>query len=498
MLKISFARPASKAPSVWVVFSTQATKPTPALTRLDEAVDGALLRALAAAPDFKSKTGQTLTLFAPCEDGPERIVLVGAGDPAKLTALELEEMGAALARALSGVKTASVFTATLGATKSVMAQQAALIAHGAQLAAYRYEKFKAPKKDVTPLSALTLLVEYPIAAHKAFAPLEAVTEGALTARDLGNEPPNSLTPTALADAAMELRKLGVKVQVLDERQMKKLGMGSLLAVAQGSVQPPRMAIMQWNGAPRAKNKRPLALVGKGVTFDAGGISLKSNAGMIEMKYDMMGAAAVLGTMKALAKRKAKANVVGLIGLVENMPSGNALRPGDIIRAGDGQTIEVLNADAEGRLVLADVLWYAQKHFKPHTAIDLATLTGAIMFALGHEYAGLFSNDDKLSANLSEAGEKTGEKVWRMPLCKTFDKMVDSQIADMRNVTGVSDAGSCTAAQFLQRFVKGDMKWAHLDIAGTAWGNKSNKLAPTGPAGYGVRLLNRLIADNFEE
>ena len=290
-----------------------------------------------------------------------------------------------------------------------------------------------------------------------------------------------------------LTKLGVKVEVFGEKQLEKLGMRALLGVGQGSRRESQVAVMQWNGAGRGR--QPIAFLGKGVTFDTGGISIKPAAGMGDMKWDMGGAGAVAGLMMALAGRKAKANVVGLIGLVENMPDGNAQRPGDIVTSMSGKTIEILNTDAEGRLVLADVLWYCQQRFKPAFMVDLATLTGAIIVSLGHEYAGLFANDDALAKNLIAAGEATGEKVWRMPLAGAYDKMIDSDIADVKNIGG-RDAGSITAAQFLQRFTNG-VPWAHLDIAGMAWSSKDSDTVPKGGTGYGVRLLDRLVRDYYE-
>ena len=502
MLKISFSPAATKTKAALVLFIAQNAKLSTEAAKIDQGLGGAIVRAIVSSTTFKGKKGQTLLLPAPHAEGPSHVLLVGLGETAKVDTLVLETLGATLATTLShaGEKTAVVLVETLKGIKIKAAEAAAHIGHGAQLRTYRFEKYKAPKKvedRTVTLEALTLAVPDGVAAKHAFSALEAVSQGVTMARDLGHEPPNVLTPTVMAEATKSLSKLGVKVQILDEKQMKALGMGSLLAVAQGSATPARMAIMRWNGDAKAKDKRPLALIGKGVTFDSGGISLKPGAGMDEMKFDMLGAAAVIGTMKALALRKAKVNVVGLVGLVENMPSGNALRPGDIITAGSGQTIEVLNTDAEGRLVLADVMWYAQKHFKPHTMIDLATLTGAILISFGHEYAGLFTNNDKLAERLTKAGHAIDEPLWRMPLCKTFDKMMDSTIADLRNFSGSREAGSCTAAQFLQRFVEKDVAWAHLDIAGTAWIPKDKDLAPKGPTAFGVRLLNRLIADNFE-
>ncbi|MFZ4687309.1 MAG: leucyl aminopeptidase, partial [Hyphomonadaceae bacterium] len=313
-----------------------------------------------------------------------------------------------------------------------------------------------------------------------------------------SEPPNVLHPESYADRIQELTELGLEIEVLDVAAMTKLGMGSLLGVGQGSVRGSRLVVLKWMGA-KDKKSAPVAFVGKGVTFDTGGISLKPGPGMQDMKGDMGGSAAVVGAMISIAKRKAKANVVGLVGLVENMPDGNAQRPGDIVRAAAGKTIEIQNTDAEGRLVLCDVLWYAQKKFHPKAMIDLATLTGAIIISLGNEHAGLFSNDDDLASKLTAAGKVEGEPVWRLPLGAGYDKQIDSEVADMRNIGNAGNAGSITAAQFLQRFVDEGRAWAHLDIAGTAWkpGN-DNPLEPTWATGWGVRILDRLIADNYED
>ena len=314
------------------------------------------------------------------------------------------------------------------------------------------------------------------------------------ARNLVNEPANILFPVEFATRAKELEKLGVEVDILDVKAMQKLGMGALLGVGQGSVRESRMVVMRWNGN-KASKAKPVAFVGKGVCFDTGGISIKPGAGMEDMKGDMAGAACVTGLMHALAARKAKVNAIGAIGLVENMPDGNAQRPGDIVKTMSGQTVEVLNTDAEGRLVLADVLWYIQDKYKPEFMVDLATLTGAILVALGKEYAGLFSNNDELSARLVEAGGKTGEKMWRMPLGAAYDKMIDGQFADIKNIGG-RNAGSITAAQFLQRFVN-DTPWAHLDIAGTGMASPSSDINQSWGSGWGVRLLDRLVADHYE-
>jgi leucyl aminopeptidase len=376
------------------------------------------------------------------------------------------------------------------------ADQAAALAAGIRLRAYKFDRYKTKKKEgeETALRAnVSVAVGDPGAARKAFVPDACVVDGVITARDLVNEPPNVLFPVEFARRAGQLRKLGVTVDVLDVAAMKKLGMGALLGVAQGSTQPGRTVIMRWNGGKRGE--QPVAFIGKGVCFDTGGISIKPAGSMEDMKGDMGGAACVVGLMQALAARKAKANVVGAIGLVENMPDGNAQRPGDIVTSMSGQTIEIINTDAEGRLVLADVLWYVTKKFKPKFMVDLATLTGAIMVALGTEYAGLFSNNDELAERLIKAGLATGERVWRMPLGPEYDKQIDSQFADMKN-TGTRNGGSITAAQFLQRFVDGT-PWAHLDIAGTAMGAPKTEINQSWGSGFGVRLLDQLVAEHYE-
>jgi leucyl aminopeptidase len=374
------------------------------------------------------------------------------------------------------------------------------LASGAYLRSYRFDHYrKLGEEEKQTLRDVVIATKSAQAARKLWADVDAVNEGIFVARDLVNEPPNVLYPDEAAKRAMQLKKLGVKVEVFDVPAMKKLGMNALLGVGQGSTHDARMVVMQWNGAKKSAKKDgpgPLAFIGKGVCFDSGGLSLKTGAGMMGMKGDMAGAAAVVGLMHALAKRKARVDAVGLIGLVENMPDGNAQRPNDIVKTMSGQTIEILNTDAEGRLVLADVLWYAQSRFKPRFMINLATLTGAILVALGTEHAGLFSNNDELSQRLTKAGLKEGELVWRLPLGDAYDKLVKSKIADMKNIGG-PNAGSITAAQILQRFVN-KVPWVHLDIAGVAWQDAEQKpLAPSWGTGWGVRLLNRLTADFYE-
>ncbi len=362
--------------------------------------------------------------------------------------------------------------------------------NGLVLRTYSFDRHKSEPKEVASKAAV---MANGVDALKAkFAPLAAVAEGVHFTRDLVNEPANVLTTTEFANRLVALKKLGVKVEVLEEPELEKLGMGSLLCVGFGSETPSKVVVMQWQGG---GDEAPFALVGKGVVFDTGGISLKPAGGMEDMTMDMGGAGVVSGVMHAIATRKAKANVVGVVGLVENMPDGKATRPGDVVTSMKGDTIEVINTDAEGRLVLADVLWYTQERFAPKGMINLATLTGAILVALGHEKAGVFSNDDALCNAFLKAAEAEGEGAWRMPLGKAYDKLIDTRMADMKN-TGGRMAGSITAAQFLQRFVKEDMPWIHLDIAGVASPGPTD-LAPKGATGWGVQALNRLIADNYE-
>ncbi|ANG95555.1 leucyl aminopeptidase [Brucella pseudogrignonensis] len=444
---------------------------------------------------FTGALGKTAEAIDTSEGGVDKIVLVGVGDPGELGNDDWIKIGGA---AFSRIGKAERATLTLALPETTIAgDEAGDVALGMILRSYEFNRYKTRKSEenAEPKHAAKIHIQTADvhSAKRALEVAEAVADGVLKARDLVNEPANILGPVEFAEEAEKLEKLGVKVEVLGEKEMKKLGMGSLLGVSQGSVRPPRLVIMEWQGA-KSKEK-PVAFVGKGVVFDTGGISIKPAAGMEEMKGDMGGAAAVTGLMRALAGRKAKVNAIGVIGLVENMPDGNAQRPGDIVTSMSGQTIEVINTDAEGRLVLADALYYTNDRFKPQFMINLATLTGAIMVALGTHHAGLFSNDDELADQLYEAGQATGEKLWRMPLGKEYDKMIDSKFADMKNSSG-RYAGSITAAQFLKRFV-GDTPWAHLDVAGTAMGSPTNEYSQSWASGYGVRLLDRLVRDNFE-
>jgi leucyl aminopeptidase len=493
-VKVGFV-PFSTAPrGVLVVFCDDALK-FGAATRKTLGAAANLVRRAADTNRFKGKSGSTLDILAPKGLRVSRLIVVGAGKLSAIKDNDFLKLGGAAAGKLQAGNDAATIIAELP-TGAMTPDQAAAVASGVRLRAYRFDRYKTKKKDGEDAALradISIAAADVSAARKSFAPSTHIVDGVLMARELVNEPPNVLFPVEFARRAGQLRKLGIDVEILDVKAMTKLGMGALLGVAQGSTQPGRTVIMRWNGGKRGDP--PVAFIGKGVCFDTGGISIKPAANMEDMKGDMGGAACVVGLMHALAARKAKVNAVGAIGLVENMPDGNAQRPGDIVTSMSGQTIEIINTDAEGRLVLADVLWYVAKKFKPKFMVDLATLTGAILVALGTEYAGMFSNNDELAERLTKAGLATGERVWRMPLGPEYDKQIDSQFADMKN-TGSRSGGSITAAQFLQRFVD-DTPWAHLDIAGTAMGTPKTEINQSWGTGYGVRLLERLVAEHYE-
>jgi leucyl aminopeptidase len=493
-VKVGFVPFSAAARDTLVVFCDDTLK-FGAATRKALGAAANLVKRAADTNAFKGKSGSTLDILAPQGLKVSRLVVVGAGKLSGLKANDYLKLGGAAAGKLRAGNDAVTIIAELP-DGAMQPDQAAAVAAGLRLRAYKFDRYKTKKKDGEDAALradVSLAVNDVVAARKAFAPSDHIVDGVIIARELVNEPPNVLYPVEFARRASQLRKLGVEVEVLDVKAMTKLGMGALLGVAQGSTRPGRTVIMRWNGGKRGD--QPVAFVGKGVCFDTGGISIKGAAGMEDMKGDMGGAACVVGLMHALAARKAKVNAVGAIGLVENMPDGNAQRPGDIVTSMSGQTIEIINTDAEGRLVLADVLWHVAKKFKPKFMVDLATLTGAIMVALGTEYAGLFSNNDQLAERLTAVGQATGERVWRMPLGPEYDKQIDSQFADMKN-TGTRNGGSITAAQFLQRFVD-DTPWAHLDIAGTAMGAPKTEINQSWGSGYGVRLLERLVAEYYE-
>lgn len=451
-------------------------------------------------PNFRGKTGQTITIHLPEKEDFDHIIVLGLEDLKALDALKAQEAGGKLYIALKslGTPNAALLLSDDKALKAINSQDlAANIAYGLKLRSYQYLKHKAKPKKATPeLKSFSIINDQSTAIKKTYTALDDISQGVFTARDLVNAPPNELYPQSYAKFIQnELKPLGVSVEIIDEKKMAKLGMEAILAVGKGSERQPRMVIMRWNGAPKSSKKAPIALVGKGVTFDTGGISLKPGAGMDEMKMDMGGSAAVVGTMKALALQKTKTDVVAIVGLAENMPSHNAYRPGDIIGSLSGKTIEVLNTDAEGRLVLADCLTHIQNTFKPRYIIDLATLTGAIMVALGHEYCGTFVNDETLWENMNASSAHTGEKLWRMPLDKVFKEDMVSNVADLQNLgKGGRYGGACTAAGFLEHFIEKDTPWAHMDIAGTAWRKSDQPTVPKYGSGFGVRILTQLITE----
>ncbi|WP_306118669.1 MULTISPECIES: leucyl aminopeptidase [unclassified Roseitalea] len=486
---VSFAKPTAIKKGAVVIVSPQDAE----LSGLAGDVDGdGVLDRAARIAEFKGKKKALLDVLAPSGSPASRILAIGAGKVDELTRSDWQALGGAARKALAKES----FVTVIGG-EAMDADAATAFGQGWMLRAYDFDKYKTVKSgdnddngkaDPKKAQKVTIQIAGAAEAKKGWEGAEAVARGVMLARDLVNEPANLLGPVEFAGRTEALGALGVEVDTLDEKQMKKLGMGAFLGVAQGSARPPRIVIMKWNGA--GARHKPVAFIGKGVVFDTGGISIKPSGGMEDMKGDMGGAAAVTGLMHALAGRKAKVNAIGIVGLVENMPDGNAQRPGDIVTSMSGQTIEVINTDAEGRLILADMLTYCKKTYEPRSMINLATLTGAIIVALGQEHAGLFTNDDAIAEALSKAGMATGEKVWRMPLGPEYDKMIDSKFADMKNVGG-RNAGSITAAQFLKRFV-GDTPWAHLDVAGTAMASPANDVNASWGSGFGVRLLDEWV------
>ncbi|MFY9239392.1 MAG: leucyl aminopeptidase [Roseovarius sp.] len=451
----------------------------PAARRVNRLTKGALARMIESGALEKAKSGDVKTLAWPVGMKAEAVDVLCVERGAK--SVEARKAGAALGK----VKGDGPMLILAGAMR-----RPEEVALGAVLRAYKFTARKT--EEVKAMQGITIQVAKP--EEVSAAGINAVAEGVFFTRDLVSEPANHLTTTEFAKRIKDLEALGLKVKILEEPELEKLGMGCLLSVGHGSISPSKVAVMEWMGGP--KGDAPLALVGKGVVFDTGGISLKPASGMEDMTMDMGGAGVVAGAMRTIARRKAKANVVGLVGLVENMPSDRATRPGDVVTSMKGDTVEVINTDAEGRLVLADVMWYAQETYKPRAMIDLATLTGAIIVGLGHENAGVFSNDDDLSRAFLKSAEAEGEGAWRMPMGQAYDDMIKSQIADMKNVGG-RDAGSITAAQFLLRYVQEGTPWIHLDIAGVASVKADTAYAPKGATGWGVMALNRLVADMLE-
>ncbi|MBE1237822.1 leucyl aminopeptidase [Phaeovibrio sulfidiphilus] len=494
-MKITFEKLELPVCGALVLGVFEDSDPVPEVRAVDEASGGALSNIISSSRAFTGRNGQVLCvpLLPGVQAAP--VYVIGLGKAADVDGKTIEAFGAKAQTALaSGMVASGSICAAPGLCPRMTPDAiAAHVAFGANLRGYAFDKYHTTRKpeDIPALLSISVLTPDTCAARTAWEPFDALSRGIFLTRNLVSEPANVLSPEAFVERCSILSEFGLDIEVLDEDKMQELGMCALLGVAQGSVRKPRLMILSWKGG--KSGDAPTAIVGKGVCFDSGGISIKPAAGMEDMKWDMAGAAAVVGLMKTLALRKAPVNVVGLCGLVENMPGGAAQRPGDVVTSMSGQTIEVINTDAEGRLVLADVLYYANTRYKPKRIVDLATLTGAILISLGSEMAGLFSNSDELCASLMRAGEASDEHLWRLPMNEAYDAMINSDIADMKNA-GNREAGSITAAQFLKRFV-GDTPWAHIDIAGTAWSKKDRTLAPKGGSGYGVRLLDTWLRED---
>ncbi|MCF6214830.1 MAG: leucyl aminopeptidase [Emcibacter sp.] len=497
-MNIIFNKKSLPTADAHVIFVYANGKLSDSASKIDKATGGLVKRAIIIG-HFAGKFGQIIDLVAPENLDINRVLVVGLGHEAEIDILRAQKIGGKIMAKLisSGDEQISIAADAPIRANISDAEFAAHMGLGIRLRRYRFDKYFTKQEEAKKPSVIgvSIMSAASLNAKKIFAELDKVADGVEFARDLVTEPGNVIYPESYAEKIKELSGIGVDVELLDEDAMEELGMGALLGVGQGSACESHLVIMRWDGSENV-DEPPVAFVGKGVTFDTGGISLKAGSGMEDMKFDMGGSAAVVGAMKALAGRNAPVNVVGVVGLVENMPSSTAQRPGDVVTSMSGQTIEIINTDAEGRLVLADALWYTQDRFKPKVVLDLATLTGAIMVALGQEYAGIFSNNDELSEKLIEAGRQVDEPVWRMPLGNAYDKQINSKIADMKNMGG-KYAGSIAAAQFLQRFVN-DVPWVHIDIAGTAWKTETSDMADRGATGYGVRLLDQLIRNNYED
>ncbi len=497
MVKISYQALKPASGGTVVIFVDSALRLGATALLMDEGVRSVLKRASNFAR-FKGKKETSLDLLAPADGKFDRLLVVGIGAEGEMSQQDWLKIGGIVSGKLGPPDGGEVTILCETSAGAMAPAVAADIMLGLRLRTYRFDRYKSPKtgdEAENPVPRRVLAAVKDVAsARKEHVLRTAIGDGVELARDLVNLPANDLGPLEFVKYCENLRAVGVKVEVLTEKEMSKLGMRALLGVGQGSRRGSRLVVMRWEGT-KATGK-PLAFVGKGVVFDSGGISIKPAQNMEDMKGDMAGAACVTGLMRTLAQRKAKVNAIGIVGLVENMPDGNAQRPGDVVRAMSGQTIEIINTDAEGRLVLADALWYCQQRFKPRFMVNLATLTGAVLVALGQEHAGLFSNDDALSEQLLAAGRVTDEKLWRLPLSPAYDKIIDSKIADVKN-SGGRYAGAITAAQFLQRFVN-KTPWAHLDIAGTGMGVSASEINHSWGPGFGVRLLERFVADQFEK
>ncbi|MBA3834535.1 MAG: leucyl aminopeptidase [Sphingomonas sp.] len=487
-MQIEFAASRPNGDFVLVVPSAGGTRPGAGALGDKDRIEAALKR-----QRFEGEAKSAAELFIDDDGAGRRVLVVGTGKDSSPSDAAEKLGGTAVSRLLTSGETHAVIDLT---GLDYDPDSAARVALAATLRSWRYDRYRTKLKDKQKptLKKITIVGGGEGAADRWTSRWQPVAEGVDLTRGLVTEPANIIYPESFVERCRELTKYGIEIEVLDGEAMKKLGMGALLGVSQGSVRDARLLVLRWNGG--KEGEAPVAFVGKGVTFDTGGISIKPAQGMEAMKWDMGGAGAVAGAFKALAMRKAKANLIGICGLAENMPSGNAQRPGDVVTSMSGQTIEVINTDAEGRLVLADAITYVQRTYKPTTIIDLATLTGAILVSLGHEYGGLFTPDDDLAGQLLEASKESGDKLWRMPLADSFDRLIDSPIADVKNV-GPREGGSITAAQFIKRFVDDKVKWAHLDIAGMVWADKADTTYDKGATGFGVRLLDQFVADNLE-
>lgn len=501
-MKVSFIEAGKAKGGIGVFLIHEGAKFSQDICKHDYTKD--LEKVLKVKKHFKGKNGQILTFIPTVASEFSEIILLGVGKEADMknecAPSKLRAAGGKLVAYLNGVEIDKVtLCINVGKKAPISATEVVHnIFYGMKLKNYKFTKYFVDKETDNKMyfKSVEICMHDSKDAKKLIAESEIVLDNVNFVRDLVSEPANVLYPESFAAICKGLKKSGLKVTVLGEKEMKKLGMNSLLGVGQGSARDSQLVVMEWHGA-KSKKDAPLAFVGKGVTFDTGGISIKPSANMGDMKYDMGGAGAVTGLMKTLAERKAKVNAIGVIGLVENMPSGTAQRPGDVVKSMSGQTIEIDNTDAEGRLVLADAMWYTQSKFKPKFMIDLATLTCAIVMALGENiYAGMYSNDDKLADQLYKSGQKSGDKVWRMPLCESYDKQINSEIADVKNTGNGRGAGSITAAQFLKRFTN-KATWAHLDIAGMAWDKSGADASPKGATGFGVKILNQLVKDFYE-
>jgi len=492
-MKISFDSKTNDKIKTIVIFAHDTNKLTDAAKNLDKKLNGIIKKAIKS-DHFSEKSGDFVIITAPTGSHYDRIILAGTGKHDKITTLSVEKLGNRLFDELNKKSKEAQIICDFSGKNITTEEVATALATGMMLNSYRFNKYftKKEKKHEDKLDTAKIVVKNSDKAHKLFDRQHKLIKGVFLARDLVTETPNVLYPESYAQIIKkELAPLGIEVKILGRKEIKKLGMGALASVGQGSMHEEKLVVMNYKGGKKAQ--KPIAFVGKGITFDSGGISLKPGAGMWDMKYDMGGSAAVVGLMKTIALRKAKANIVGVVALAENMPSSHATRPSDIVKTMSGQTVEILNTDAEGRLILCDALSYVQDKYKPTQIIDLATLTGAILTALGHEYAGGFTNDDKLVKDVIQSGKEVDELLWQMPMSDAWDKELDSQIADIRNIsTNGGKGGSSIAAHFLKRFIKKDVKWLHIDIAGMAWAYTKKNNVPKGASGFGVRLLDNYV------